>query len=162
MHGNIMTVFSNPFNIRRAVTYADLVVGAVLVPAARTPVLVTEEMVKGMKRGSVIVDVAVDQGSCVETMRPTSHSDPVFTLHDVIHYGVTNIPAAVPRTSTRALTNVTTPYLANMADHGVHAALAADPALARGVNVMAGKVVQPEVARTFGYEAADLSALLAG
>ena len=161
MHGNIITVISNPYDIRQSVAYADLVVGAVLVAGARPPLLVTEDMIKEMKRGAVIVDVSVDQGGCVETIRPTSHSQPTYLVHEVVHYGVTNMPAAVPRTSTRALTNATLPYLMNIAHLGLKAALDSDPTLARGVNVIDGKVVHPEVARTFDVECCQLSKILA-
>jgi len=161
MHGNIITVISNPYDIQRSVSYADLVVGAVLVAGAKPPVLVTEDMVKGMKRGAVIVDVAVDQGGCVETIRPTTHSEPTYSLHQVVHYGVTNMPAAVPRTSTRALTNATMPYLSSIVAQGLKAAVEADPALALGVNVIDGKVVHPQVAETFNLECCQLSEVLA-
>jgi alanine dehydrogenase len=150
MHGNVITVYSNPYSVGRAARYADLLVGAVLVAGARTPKLVTEDMVRGMKRGSVIVDVAVDQGGCVETIRPTSHSNPVYTLHGVIHYGVPNIPAAVPRTATHALTNATLPYALDLADYGLDEALRRNAALRRGLNLRAGRVIHPAVAAAFG------------
>ena len=152
MHGNVITVYSNPLNIARAASYADLLVGAVLVAGARAPKLVTEDMVRAMKRGAVIVDVAVDQGGCVETTRPTSHSEPVYAEHGVIHYGVPNIPAAVPRTATHALTNATLPYALDLADHGLDEALGRNAALRRGLNLRAGKVTHPAVAAAFGME----------
>jgi alanine dehydrogenase len=144
--GRIMTLASNRGAVERAVAEADLVVGAVLVPGGRAPTVVTEDMVRGMKRGAVIVDVAVDQGGCVETTHETTHSDPVYEVHGVLHYAVGNIPGAVPNTSTYALTNATLPYVALVADHGVDGAVAADPALGPGVNVRGGQVTNPTVA----------------
>jgi alanine dehydrogenase len=159
-HGEIGTLYSNRANIERAVAEADLLVGAVYLRGRRAPRLVTEAMVKTMQPGSVIADVAVDQGGCIETIHPTTHSDPVYRVHDVIHYGVANMPAAVPRTSTFALTNTTLPYLEHMADHGVAAALAADPALALGANVWKGEVVCEGVAEAHGLPSRDLARLL--
>ena len=150
MHGNVITVYSNPFTLGRAAAYADLLIGAVLVPGARAPKLITRGMVRRMKQGAVIVDVAVDQGGCIETMRPTSHSEPTYLMHGVLHYGVTNIPAAVPRTSTHALTNATLPYALALADKGFERATGEDPALRRGVNLVAGRVAHPAVAEAFG------------
>ncbi|MDP1805928.1 MAG: alanine dehydrogenase, partial [Acidimicrobiales bacterium] len=120
--GRIMTLASNRGAVERAVAHADLVIGAVLVAGGRAPVVVTEEMVRGMKQGAVIVDIAIDQGGCVETIRETTHADPVYELHGVLHYGVGNVPGAVPHTSTYALTNATLPYIAAVADHGPLAA----------------------------------------
>jgi alanine dehydrogenase len=148
--GRIMTISSNRGAVERAVVEADLVIGAVLVPGGRAPVVVTEEMVAGMKRGAVIVDVAVDQGGCIATTRETTHSSPVYECHDVLHYAVGNIPGAVPHTSTYALANVTLPYVLAVAKQGVVAATEADTALARGLNTVAGEVVNPTVARTLG------------
>ncbi|MEW6046964.1 MAG: alanine dehydrogenase [Bacillota bacterium] len=148
LEGNLITVMSNRYNVDRAVRYADLVIGAVLIPGARAPRLVTEEMVRSMKEGSVIVDVAVDQGGCVETVdRATTHDDPVYVKHGVIHYAVSNIPGAVPRTSTYALTNCTLPYVVELADKGWAAAVASSAALARGVNVLKGHVTYQAVAQ---------------
>lgn len=144
--GRIVTLASNRGQVERAVTEADLVIGAVLVAGGRAPVVVTEEMVAGMREGSVIVDIAIDQGGCIETSRETTHHDPTFVRHGVIHYCVGNIPGAVPHTSTYALTNVTLPYLAALATSGVEQALRSDPALARGVNVRGGLVVNDAVA----------------
>jgi alanine dehydrogenase len=149
MHGNAITVYSNRYTLARSAAYADLLIGAVLVPGARAPKLISRQMVRRMKKGAVIVDVAVDQGGCVETTRPTSHSDPTYVLHGVLHYGVPNIPAAVPRTSTHALTNATLPYALALADKGFERAVAEDPALRRGVNLVAGRVVHPAVAEAF-------------
>ncbi|MGD9497519.1 MAG: alanine dehydrogenase [Armatimonadota bacterium] len=148
-HGNLVTLFSNPYAIARAASYADLLICAVLIPGARAPRLVTAEMVRSMKPGSAIVDVAIDQGGCVETIRQTSHSRPTYVLHDVVHYAVPNIPALVPRTSTFALTSVTLPYVLRIADLGVEAACAQDSALRRGLNIMGGKVVHEAIAHAF-------------
>jgi alanine dehydrogenase len=143
--GAIATLMSNRLNVEEAVVASDLLVGAVLVAGARAPVLVSEETVRRMRPGAVIVDVAVDQGGCVATIRPTTHADPVYVLHGVTHYGVTNMPALVPRTSTFALTNATLPYALRLAG-GVEAALAADPGLAKGLNTAAGEIRHPGVA----------------
>lgn len=151
LHGNLITVVSNRYNIERAVRYADLLIGAVLIPGARAPKLVTEEMVRSMKEGAVIVDVAVDQGGCIETVdRATTHDDPVYVKHGVIHYAVANIPGAVPRTSTYALTNCTLPYVLELAERGWRGAVTANPALGRGVNVAAGQVTHRAVAQAHG------------
>ncbi len=155
MHGNVITVYSNPYTVARAAAYADLLVGAVLVAGARAPKLVTADVVRTMKRGAVIVDVAVDQGGCVETTRPTSHSQPTYVEHDVIHYAVPNMPAAVPRTATHALANATLPYALDLAQHGLDEALARSPALRRGLNLRGGKVIHPAVAAAFGMKATD-------
>jgi alanine dehydrogenase len=143
------------------VAEADMVVGAVLVPGGRAPVVVTDDMVRSMRPGSVIVDCAVDQGGCVETIRETTHSDPVYELHGVLHYGVGNIPAAVPHTSTYALTNVTLPYALALSTKGVQQATATDPELAAGVNTVAGSVTNPVVAEALGRRATDLTDALA-
>ena len=160
--GRIMTLASNRGAVERAVSEADLVIGAVLVAGGRAPVLVTADNVAGMKQGAVIVDVAVDQGGCVETTRETTHADPVFTVSGVLHYGVGNIPAAVPHTSTYALTNATLPYIVEVADHGVAAAAARDPALRSGVNTVGGHLANRAVAEALGQVAQDPLALLAG
>jgi len=158
--GDLNTLYSNPSNIARSVAESDLVVGAVYVSGRRAPQLVTEAMVESMQPGSVIADVAVDQGGCVETIHPTTHSNPTYVLHDVIHYGVANMPGAVPRTSTFALTNSTLPFVERMARDGVAAAVRSDPALASGVNVCCGEIVCPGVAESLGVECAELAALL--
>ena len=142
----ITTRFSNRTIIEEEVAGADLVIGAVLVPGAEAPRLVTEEMVKGMKRGSVIVDVAIDQGGCCETSRPTTHDEPTYILHDVVHYCVANMPGAVARTSTIALNNATLPFVLKLADHGAKDAMAADPHLLHGLNVHRGKLTYEAVA----------------
>lgn len=160
LHGNLMTLASNPLNIAEAVKRADVVIGAVLLPGAKAPRLVTREMVKTMKLGAVIVDVAVDQGGCVETTRPTSHSDPVFVVDGVIHYCVANMPGAVPRTSTYALSNATLPYAVKLANKGFASAVKEDPALAAGVNLHSGYITCPAVAESFAMECRPLDTLL--
>lgn len=161
LHGSLTTVVSNRYNIERAVRYADLLIGAVLVPGAKAPTLVTEEMVKAMKPGSVIVDVAVDQGGCIETVdRATSHSDPVYVKHGVLHYAVPNMPGAVPRTSTLALTNATLPYIIEVANFGPAEAARRDPALAKGFNVYLGRVVHEAVAKACGLPYTPLQEVL--
>ena len=144
--GRIMTLASNRGAVERAVAEADLVVGAVLVAGGRAPIVVTDEMVRGMRPRSVIVDVAIDQGGCVEGIRETTHSEPVYERHGVLHYAVGNIPGAVPHTSTYALTNATLPYVTMLADSGVERASALDKAIATGVNTRDGRVVNPVVA----------------
>lgn len=149
----IKNLVSNSFNIAEAIKGADLVVGAVLIPGAKPPKLITEEMVKSMNPGGVIVDVAIDQGGTVETMdRITSHADPTFVKHDILHYSVPNIPGAVPRTATFALTNATMPYAVKLANMGVEAAAKADVALKRGINTYKGKLTYRAVAEDQGLE----------
>jgi alanine dehydrogenase len=145
-HGSISTLYSNSMNLEQTVHEADLLIGGVLKPGARSPTLVSRAMVASMRAGSVIVDVAVDQGGCVETIRPTSHSNPIYTVDGVIHYGVPNMPGAVPRTSTLALTNAIFPYLKSICDLGPQAALRGDPALAAGVNCYLGALTHKGVA----------------
>ena len=149
-NGRVVTLSSNAFNIEQAAQRADLLVGGVLVAGAKAPRLVTEAVVARMKPGAVIVDVAVDQGGCVETIHPTTLVEPVYTLHDVLHYGVTNMPALVPRTSTFALTNATLPYALELARKGTLRAVRESAELARGVNVWRGRVVYPAVAAAVG------------
>ena len=150
---SIKTLMSNPFNIAEAVAQADLLVGAVLIPGAKAPKLVSEEMVKSMKPGSVIVDVAIDQGGIVATNdHVTTHDNPTFVKHGVVHYAVANMPGAVPRTSTIALTNVTVPYGLQLANKGVAKAITDNPALKLGVNVAHGEVTYETVAQDLGYE----------
>jgi alanine dehydrogenase len=148
--GRIMTLASNRGAVERAVLDADLVIGAVLVPGGRAPVVVTQAMVETMRPGAVIVDCAVDQGGCIETIHETTHAEPVYEAHDVLHYAVGNIPGAVPHTSTYALTNATLPYALALASHGVAAAAKADPGLAHGVNTVDGNVTNPAVAEALG------------
>jgi len=148
-HGRLHTLVSNSYNIAQAVQQADLLIGAVLIPGARAPRLVTEDMVKSMSPGSVIVDVAIDQGGSIETIdRITTHSDPTYVKHGVVHYAVANMPGAVPRTSTIALTNVTIPYGLQIANKGYRAAIAQNRPLARGVNVINGRIVYEAVAKS--------------
>ncbi len=158
--GRIMTLASNRGAVERSVAEADLVIGAVLVPGGRAPTVVTEDMVRGMKKGAVIVDVAVDQGGCIETTHETTHDDPVYVAHDVLHYAVGNIPGAVPHTSTYALTNATLPYVLALADRGVRGAVAHDPALLPGVTTIDGQVTNAAVAEAMGVAASDAGALL--
>jgi alanine dehydrogenase len=148
--GRIMTLHSNVAAVRRAVVEADLVIGAVLVPGGRAPVVVDEDTVAAMRAGAVVVDCAIDQGGCVATSRETTHAEPVYERHGVLHYAVGNIPGAVPRTSTYALTNATLPHAVALATRGPAAAVAADPALAGGVNTVAGRVTNPAVAEALG------------
>jgi alanine dehydrogenase len=156
LSGRVELVYSSSLEVERSVIEADLVIGAVLVPGARAPKLVTEEMIAGMKENAVVVDVSIDQGGCFATSRPTTHSDPVYRVGSVTHYCVSNMPGAVPVTSTFALTNVTLPYVEAIAEHGVREAVARDPALARGVNVLDGKLTYEAVAEAHGLEYAPL------
>jgi alanine dehydrogenase len=158
--GELNTLYSNRANLERAVRGSDLLIGAVYLSGRRAPVLVSDKMVASMEPGSVIVDVAVDQGGCIETIRPTTHSDPTYVVHDVIHYGVANMPGAVPRTSTFALTNVTLPYLTAIADRGLDEALRELPALASGVNLWRRDVVCEGVAEVLEVPARPLGELL--
>jgi alanine dehydrogenase len=155
--GNVITVYANAHTIERAAGYADLFIGAVLVAGARAPKLVTRRMVRNMRPGAVIVDVSVDQGGCVETIHPTSHSQPVYRVWHVLHYAVPNIPGGVPRTATHALTNATLPWALQIADQGLARAVNANAALARGVNVARGQLVHPAVAAAFRMRATPLS-----
>ncbi|MFW6006922.1 MAG: alanine dehydrogenase [Halanaerobiales bacterium] len=148
----LITLFSSKNNIYKEVTRADLIIGAVLIPGAKAPNLITEDMVKDMKKNTVMVDVAIDQGGCIETMHPTTYSDPVYKKHDVIHYGVANIPGAVPRTATFALTNATQDYIYQIAEKGFKQALLDNSALLKGLNVYENKVTNKAVAESFGYE----------
>ena len=148
--GAVKTLFSNAANIEAAVTEADLVIGAVLVPGAAAPKLVTEAMIYAMRPGSVVVDIAIDQGGCFATSRPTTHAEPTYEVHGVVHYCVTNMPGAVARTSAFALNNATLPYVKALADKGWEKAVQDDAGLAEGLNVVAGKVVHPAVARDLG------------
>jgi alanine dehydrogenase len=152
MPANVQTTYSDRSMIRRYIREADLVIGAVLIPGARCPQLVTREHLSSMKPGAVIVDVGVDQGGCCETIRPTTHSDPVYELEGVVHYGVTNMPGAVGRTSTFALANATLPYAVRLANLGYKKAAQADPGLAAGINIQEGRVTYAAVARTFGMK----------
>ena len=160
--GRVTTLASNRGTVEQVVPEADLVIGAVLVPGRRAPVVVTEEMVRAMKPGAVVVDIAIDQGGCVETSHETTHQDPVYEAHGVLHYAVGNMPGAVPNTSTYALTNVTLPYLAELARLGVAEAVGRDAPLALGVNTAGGHVVNPAVADSLERPSAALDTMLAG
>ncbi|MFN4985797.1 MAG: alanine dehydrogenase [Ignavibacteria bacterium] len=152
MPKNVITQMSTQTNIREAVKTADLVIGGVLIAGAKAPHLVTRDMLKTMREGSVIVDVSVDQGGCVETCKPTTHADPTYVVDGVVHYGVANMPGAVPYTSTIALTNATLPYAVQLANHGWKDACKASKELELGINVVDGKVVYEAVAEAFGME----------
>jgi alanine dehydrogenase len=160
LSGRVSLVMSSSLQIEESVRDADVVIGAVLIPGALAPKLITREMVAGMKEGSVLADVAIDQGGCAETSRPTTHSEPVYTVEGVTHYCVANMPGAVPITSTKALTNATLPYVEAIADHGLAHAVARDPALARGVNVLDGKVTYEAVADAHGLDYQPLEDVL--
>lgn len=159
--GRVNTVMSNSYWVNKLVVDTDLLIGAVLIPGAKAPHIVTEDMVKKMKPGSVVIDVAIDQGGCIETCdMPTTHSNPIVEKYGVIHYSVANIPGAVPRTSTLALTNVTLPYVIKLANQGLIPAVSADPSLAKGMNTYGGKIVHEVVARSLKMTYTDLSQLI--
>jgi alanine dehydrogenase len=160
LSGRVSLVMSSTLQIESSIVDADLVIGAVLIPGARAPKLVTRTMLGEMKQGAVIVDVAIDQGGCVETAHPTTHSDPVYVVDGVTHYCVANMPGGVPITSTKALTNATLPYVEAIADHGLARAVAKDRSLARGVNVLDGKIVYEAVAEAHGLEFTRLADVL--
>ncbi len=160
LHGRLTSVYSNEGNIVEALHTADAVIGAVLVTGARAPRLITRDMLSIMPRSSVIVDVAVDQGGCVETTHPTTHSNPTYFVDDVLHYGVANMPGAVPRTSSYALSNATLRYAIKLASGSLRDVLDSDPALAKGLNVYRGQVVHPAVAETFNLPLASLEAVV--
>ncbi|MGH7583821.1 MAG: alanine dehydrogenase [Gemmatimonadales bacterium] len=157
---NVDTVYSNRYNILEAIRHADLVIGAVLLPGKKAPHLITRADLALMPKGAVIVDVAVDQGGCVETIKPTTHENPTYFVDGILHYGVANMPGAVPRTSTLALTNATLPYALKLAAHGWKDACRQDPALRLGLNVVDGKIVYAGVAEAFGLEATDVEKVL--
>jgi alanine dehydrogenase len=156
----VTLLMSSSLQIEESVADADVVIGAVLIPGALAPRLVTRDMVREMKEGSVVADVAIDQGGCVETSRPTTHSEPVYVVDGVTHYCVANMPGAVPITSTKALTNATLPYVEAIAEHGLAEAVSRDPALARGVNVLDGKITYEAVAEAHGLDYHPLDDLL--
>jgi len=161
LSGRATLLMSSSLQIEESLKDADLVIGAVLIPGALAPKLITREMIGAMKEASVLVDVAIDQGGCAETSRPTTHDDPVYEVDGVVHYCVANMPGAVPITSTRALTNVTLPYVEALADHGVLGAIRRDAALAQGVNVVDGKITYQAVAEAHGLEHTPLDDALA-
>ncbi len=160
LSGRVSLLMSNALQIQESVAEADVVIGAVLIPGALAPKLVTREMIRGMKEGSVLADVAIDQGGCAETSHATTHSDPVYVVDGVTHYCVANMPGAVPITSTKALTNATLPYVEAIADLGLREAVARDPALARGVNVLDGKITYEAVAEAHDLEYTPLEDVL--
>ena len=162
MPANVHTLFSTRYAIRKQVEDADVIIGAVLIPGAKAPSLITREDLKLMRPGTVIVDVAVDQGGCVETIKPTTHKEPVYTVDGVIHYGVANMPGGVPRTSTLALTNATLPYAMALASRGWRQACAADASLQAGVNVAGGKVTYAGVAEAFDLQLTRVEDVLLG
>lgn len=160
MPANVITMYSNEFTIRRLIRNHDLIVGAVLIPGAKAPNLITKEMLKDMRPGTVVVDVAVDQGGCIETCRPTTHDNPTYIIDDVVHYCVANMPGAVPYTSTIALTNATLPYALQLADKGWQKACNENAELKAGLNIVDGKVVYKGVAEAFQLPYTDVSEVL--
>jgi alanine dehydrogenase len=160
LSGRVTLLMSSALQIEASVAEADLVIGAVLIPGALAPKLVTREQIRGMKEGAVVVDVAIDQGGCFETSRPTTHTDPVYVVEGVIHYCVTNMPGGVPVTATHALTNATLPYVEAIAGRGLRDAVAQDPELARGVNVLGGRVTYDAVAEAHGLQHTPLDEAL--
>ena len=161
LSGRVQLLMSSSLQIEESIKEADLTIGAVLIPGARAPKLITRELLGTMKEASVFVDVAIDQGGCAETSKPTTHDDPVYVVDGVVHYCVANMPGAVPITSTRALTNVTLPYVEQLADLGATRAIAASPELARGVNVLGGRITYEAVAEAHGLEYTPLDDALA-
>lgn len=160
MPANVTTLYSNEYNIRKLITDADLIVGAVLIPGAKAPNLITRDMLKDMQPGTVLIDVAVDQGGCIETCRPTTHEDPIFVIDDVVHYCVANMPGAVPYTSTIALTNATLPYAIQLAEKGWQKACRENAPLKLGLNIVDGKVVYQGVAEAFNLQLHDVDSFL--
>jgi alanine dehydrogenase len=160
MPANVVTMFSNEYNIRAQIKISDLIVGAVLIPGAKAPHLITREMLKMMRPGTVVVDVAVDQGGCIETCRPTTHENPTYIIDDIVHYCVANMPGAVPYTSTLALTNATLPYVIQLANKGWKKACTDSAELKLGLNVVQGKVVYKGVADAFGLTFEDVETVL--
>jgi alanine dehydrogenase len=162
LHGRVTTLYSNADNIAQSIKSADAVIGAVLLVGAKAPNLIRRDMLKTMPEGSVIVDVAVDQGGCVETTRPTTHSSPTYVIDGVVHYGVANMPGAVPRTSSLALSNATLRYVLRLADLGAMEAMRSDPGLAHGLNIYQGQVTHPGVAEAFNLPVANVQTILWG
>ena len=160
MPGHCVTIMSSPAAIRDVLPKADVVVGAVLVPGSKTPTLVTREMLKTMKKGSVLIDVSIDQGGCFETSKETTHADPTYTVDGIVHYAVSNMPGALPRTSTLALNNATLPYAVEIANKGWQKAIQENPEIKRGANVVNGQVTYAGVAEAFGLEYVDIDRLL--
>jgi len=162
LHGRLTTLYSNTANIAESIKTADAVIGAVLITGAKAPRLIRRDMLPTMPAGSVIVDVAVDQGGCVETTHATTHSNPTYVVDGVLHYGVANMPGAVPRTSSLALSNATLRYVLRVADHGLSEAMRSDPGLAKGLNIYHGRVTYPAVAETFNLPSTDLQTVVWG
>jgi alanine dehydrogenase len=160
MPGNCITLMSSPATIRDVLPKADVVVGAALVPGSKTPTLVTREMLKTMKKGSVLVDVSIDQGGCFETSKETTHADPTYTVDGIVHYAVTNMPGALPRTSTLALNNATLPYAVEIANKGWKSAMKENPEIKRGANVVKGRVTYKGVAEAYALEHVPIDSLL--
>jgi alanine dehydrogenase len=160
LSGRVSLLMSSSLEIEQTIAHADVVIGAVLIPGARAPKLISRGMLSEMQPGAVIVDVAIDQGGCIETAHPTTHSDPVYEVDGIIHYCVANMPGGVPVTSTKSLTNATLPYVEAIADHGLAEAVSSDPSLGRGVNVLDGKVTYEAVAEAHGLDYTPLSAVL--
>jgi alanine dehydrogenase len=158
--GRVKTVVSSSYAIEQSVLESDMVIGAVLVPGAKAPKLISNDLVKRMKSGSVLVDIAIDQGGCFEDSHPTTHQDPTYRVHDSVFYCVANMPGAVPNTSTYALTNATLPYALRLADLGWQAALQRDPALAKGLNVHAGELTNNEVGEALGLPSVEIDDVL--
>ncbi|HEX9600199.1 MAG TPA: alanine dehydrogenase, partial [Mariniflexile sp.] len=152
MPNNVISEFSSEYNIRKHIKDSDLIIGGVLLKGAKAPKLITKDMLKDMRPGTVIVDVAVDQGGCFETTRPTTHQDPTYIIDDVVHYSVANMPGAVPYTSTVALTNVTLPYVIKLANEGWEKACENSASLAKGLNIVKGEIVYKEIAEAFDLE----------
>ena len=151
MPNHVVTEFSSAYNIKQRIKNHDLIIGGVLLKGAKAPKLITKDMLKLMRPGTVLIDVAVDQGGCIETTSPTSHEDPIFIIDDIVHYCVANMPGAVPYTSTLALTNVTLPYVLKLANNGWEIACEQDKTLGKGLNILNGKVVYPEIIKAFGW-----------
>jgi alanine dehydrogenase len=160
LSGRVSLLMSSSLEIEQTITQADVVIGAVLIPGARAPRLISREMLSEMQPGAVIVDVAIDQGGCFETSRPTTHSDPIYEVDRIVHYCVANMPGGVPVTSTKSLTNATLPYVEAIADHGLAEAVTLDPSLAHGVNVLDGKVTHEAVAEAHGLDYTPLADVL--
>ncbi|MGD9089728.1 MAG: alanine dehydrogenase, partial [Desulfobacterales bacterium] len=160
MPGHCITLMSSPAAIREVLPKADVVVGAILVPGSKTPALVSREMLKSMKKGSVLVDVSIDQGGCFETSKETTHADPTYTVDGIVHYAVSNMPGALPRTSTLALNNATLPYAVEIANKGWKKAMQENPEIKRGANVVKGKVTYEGVAEAFGLKYSPIDKLL--
>jgi len=160
LSGRVSLLMSSSLQVEESIEKADVVIGAVLIPGARAPKLITRDMLGQIQKGAILVDVAIDQGGCIETAHPTTHSDPVYQVDGITHYCVANMPGGVPITSTKALTNATLPYVEEIADHGLAEAVARDAALARGVNVVDGKITYEAVAEAHGLDFTPLEDVL--